>query len=356
MPINRSHFIKSLALGTVFHLLDSNAHLELLAKKRAMNEWKIQQSNKNNLALKPKALKQGDTLGLVSPASPVYNPDEFEEMLAKVKPLGYNVVLGEHARDRRGYLAGTDQDRAKDLMNMFLNPSIDGILCVRGGWGCNRMLPYLDYEAIAANPKILCGFSDITSLHLAIWEKSKLHTFHGPVGTSSWSTYSTRYFKEVIEKGGRPSYQYPENYEDDHYTIVPGRSEGILLGGNLTVLCSLIGSEYIPDFSDSILYLEDVGEDVYRVDRMLTQLKLSGLLDKINGFVFGKCTNCDAGSNSLSLTQVFSDHIGPLGIPSFYGALISHETDNSTIPVGIKASMDAELGKIEILESAVTLS
>tara|TARA_B100000575_G_C23118404_1_gene646851 strand:+ start:922 stop:1992 length:1071 start_codon:yes stop_codon:yes gene_type:complete len=356
MRINRSQFFKNLGLGAAFHLLDSNAHLESQGKNRAVGDKKKQQLNKNNLVLKPKALKQGDTLGLVSPASPVYNPDDFDEMLVNVKSLGYKVVLGEHARDRRGYLAGTDKDRAKDLMNMFLNQSIDGILCVRGGWGCNRILPYLEFEAIAANPKILCGFSDITSLHLAIWKKAKLHTFHGPVGTSNWSTYSLRYFKEVIEKGGRPSYQYPEDHQDDHHTIVPGRSEGILLGGNLTVLCSLIGSEYFPDFTNSILYLEDVGEDVYRVDRMLTQLKLIGILDKINGFVFGKCTNCDAGANSLSLTQVFSDHISPLGIPSFYGALISHETDNSTIPVGIKASMDAELGTIELLESAVTFS
>ena len=124
-------------------------------------------------------------------------------------------------------------------------------------------------------------------------EKSRLHTFHGPVGTSSWSSYSTQYFKEVIEQGGKPVYQYPESLGDDHHTIVAGRAEGILLGGNLTVLCSLIGSEYMPDFTGSILYLEDVGEDVYRVDRMLTQLKLSGILNQINAFVFGKCTSCD---------------------------------------------------------------
>ena len=356
MPINRGQFIKSIGLGAAFYLLESNTHQESRAQKQSRDGLNKSQLNKNNLAIKPKALQKGITLGLVSPASPVYNSDDFDEMLVKVESLEYKIVLGQHVRDRRGYLAGSDQDRAKDIMNMFLNPKIDGILCVRGGWGCNRILPYLDFEAIAANPKVLCGFSDITSLHLSLWEKSRLHTFHGPVGTSSWSSYSTRYFKEVIEKGGKPIYQYPENYGDDHHTIVAGRSEGILLGGNLTVLCSLIGSEYMPDFTDSILYLEDVGEDVYRVDRMLTQLKLSGILNKINGFVFGKCTNCDAGANSLSLPQVFEDHIRPLGVPSFYGALISHEIDNSTIPVGISASMDAELGAIELLESAVTLS
>ena len=161
------------------------------------------------------------------------------------------------------------------------------------------------------------------------------------------------YFKEVIENGGIPQYQYPENHGDDHLTIQPGTTEGILLGGNLTVLCSLIGSEYLPDFTDSILYLEDVGEDVYRVDRMLTQLKMSGILNKINGFIFGKCTDCDAGANSLSLEQVFNEHISPLNIPAFYGALISHEIDNSTIPAGIKASMIAELGSIQLMEPAV---
>lgn len=356
MSINRNQFIKSIGLGAAIHLLESKALYETNSKKQSRYGLNNGQLNKNNFALKPKALQPGGTLGLVSPASPVYNSDDFEEMLVKVESLGYKIVLGEHARDRRGYLAGTDQDRAKDVMSMFLNPSIDGILCVRGGWGCNRILPYLDFEAIAANPKVLCGFSDITSLHLSLWEKSRLHTFHGPVGTSSWSSYSTQYFKEVIEQGGKPVYQYPESLGDDHHTIVAGRADGILLGGNLTVLCSLIGSEYMPDFTGSILYLEDVGEDVYRVDRMLTQLKLSGILNQINAFVFGKCTSCDAGANSLSLTQVFEDHILPLGVPSFYGALISHEMDNSTIPVGISASIDAELGSISLLESAVTVS
>ena len=353
MPINRSQFFKTLGLGTAIHILESSVQKVTTAGNQHIVQGSSPFWNQKFESIKPRALQPGDTIGLVSPASPVYNPDDFEEMLVKVKSLGYKVVLGEHVRDRRGYLAGTDQDRAKDLMNMFQNPVIDGILCVRGGWGCNRMLPYLDFEVIASNPKILCGFSDITSLHLALWKKARMHTFHGPVGTSSWSSYSTKYFKEVIENGGMPLYQYPENHGEDHLTIEPGTTEGILLGGNLTVLSSLIGSEYLPDFTDAILYLEDVGEDVYRVDRMLTQLKLSGILKNINGFIFGKCTNCDAGANSLSLEQVFNDHISPLNIPAFYGALISHETDNSTIPVGIKASMNAELGSIQLMEPAV---
>ena len=223
--------------------------------------------------------------------------------------------------------------------------------------GVTGYYPIWILKPAAANPKVLCGFSDITSLHLSLWEKSRLHTFHGPVGTSSWSSYSTRYFKEVIEQGGKPVYQYPESLGDDHHTIVAGRADGNTLGGNLTVLCSLIGSEYMPDFTGSILYLEDVGEDVYRVDRMLTQLKLSGILKtKLMPLFLVSVPVVMPEQIVCWNTQVFEDHILPLGVPSFYGALISHEMDNSTIPVGISASIDAELGSISLLESAVTVS
>ncbi len=302
--------------------------------------------------LKPKRIKQGATLGLVAPGSPIYNSKDFDTMIESLEGLGYSLVLGEHVKDRNGYLAGEDENRVQDLMNMFQDDTIDAILCTRGGWGSNRLLPLIDFELIKNNPKPLIGFSDITSLLLSIYKKTGLITFHGPVGKSEWNDFTVDSWNEVLIEAKKASYKLPEG-EEDAFTISSGKAEGILLGGNLTVLTSMIGSDYLPDFEGSILFFEDIGEDVYRIDRMLTQLKLSGILGQINGFVFGKCTDCSAGSNSLSLKKVFDDHINPLGIPAFYGAMISHEERNITLPIGIKARIDADQKSIQLLDSAV---
>lgn len=301
---------------------------------------------------KPKALKKGDTLGLIAPASPIYEESVFNEMLINLTDLGFELKLGKHVRNRNGYLAGTDQERLDDLMTMFKDPEVDGIMCVRGGWGCNRILPLIDYEVIRSNPKVFCGFSDITSLHMAFYERSDLYTFHGPVGKSVWNPFTTEAFKSIIWNGEKAEYMIPDNSKD-RFTITPGIAEGRLIGGNLSVLVSMIGSEYLPSFEGAILFLEDIGESVYRIDRMLTQLKLAGILDQLSGFVFGKCTECSAGNNSLTLEQVFEDHISPLEIPGFYGAMISHEDDNITIPFGISGTIDAASQIIRINDSAV---
>lgn len=303
--------------------------------------------------LKPKRIKPGATLGLVAPGSPIYNPSDFENMIKSLEGLGYTLVLGKHVKDRKGYLAGIDEDRISDLINMFQDENIDAILCTRGGWGSNRLLPLIDFEVIKNNPKPLIGFSDITSLLLSIYKKTGMVTFHGPVGKSEWNEFTVASWNDVLIKAKKASYEIPED-QTDSFTITSGEAEGVLLGGNLTVLTSMIGSDYLPDFDEAILFFEDIGEDVYRVDRMLTQLKLSGILNKVSGFVFGKCTDCSAGSNSLTLKEVFEDHITPLDIPAFYGAMISHEERNITLPIGIKARMDADKKKIQLLETAVS--
>ncbi|HBX67269.1 MAG TPA: LD-carboxypeptidase, partial [Balneolaceae bacterium] len=192
-----------------------------------------------------------------------------------------------------------------------------------------------------------------TSLHMAIYQHSDLITFHGPVGKSDWNDFTTSAFKQVIWNGETPEFSVPDEL-DETFVVTEGKAEGKMLGGNLSVLVSMIGSDYLPSFEDSILFLEDIGESVYRIDRMFTQLKLAGILDQLNGFVFGKCTDCDAGSNSLSLKQVFDDHIKPLNIPAFYGAMISHEENNITIPMGMKAMIDSEKKTIQMLESGVS--
>lgn len=309
-------------------------------------------NNLNSELIKPKKIKKGATLGLVAPASPVYDSSQFDEMIVTLQELGYELKLGKHVKDRNGYLAGKDKDRAQDVMDMFSDPEVDAILCVRGGWGCNRILPFIDYDVIKNNPKPFIGFSDITSLHMAFLHKTGLVTFHGPVGKSDWNEFTLSAWDEVLIKGKKATFKIPDDQEDS-FVINSGKASGRLLGGNLTVLTAMIGSEYLPDFTGSILFLEDVGEDVYRIDRMLTQLKLAGILDQLNGFVFGKCTDCSAGKNSLTLKEVFDDHISLLDIPAFYGAMISHEKENITLPVGIQATINANDKSIRLLEPGV---
>ena len=309
--------------------------------------------NSTKSLIKPNRISRTSTLGLIAPASPVYKNSDFDEMLITLKNQGYTLKLGKHVRDRRGFLAGTDKDRAADLMSMFKDPNVDAILCVRGGWGCNRILDYIDFDVIKNNPKPLIGFSDITTLHMSIAAKTGLVSFHGPVGTSDWNEFTQTSFDNVLIKGAPEEYLIPEDDLYKAYTIRSGKATGPIYGGNLTVLTAMIGSNYLPDFKDSILFLEDVGESVYRIDRMLTQLKLAGILDNISGFIFGQCTDCKAGENSLTLNQVLDDHIKPLGIPAYYGAMISHEAKNVTIPVGMNAEMNADSMSFSINQPSV---
>ena len=303
--------------------------------------------------IKPNGISFKSTIGLVAPASPIYDSNQFDEMLVNLQELGFNLKLGKHVKDRRGYLAGKDEDRASDLMEMFKDDEVEAILCIRGGWGCNRILPYLDFEVIKSNPKPLIGFSDITSLHMSIFKKTGLVSFHGPVGKSEWNDFTKSSFEEVLIDGIAGRYQIPDEELHDTFIINGGKAEGPILGGNLSVLVAMLGSYYVPSFEGAILFLEDVGEDPYRVDRMITQLKLAGILSSINGFIFGQCTNCNPGANSLTLQQVFDDHIKPLNIPAFYGAMISHESKNVTIPVGLASSIDADTLSFSINESAI---
>lgn len=302
--------------------------------------------------VKPARLRRGDTVGLISPGFVLPESDQYGEIERTIRDLGFKVKSGSHARERYGYLAGIDKNRASDLNRTFSDPEIDAIIPFRGGWGSNRILDRIDYKMIARNPKPLVGFSDITSLLLAIYTRTGLVTFHGPVGKSEWTDFTFRHFRSIVMQGDAPELVNPEN--ETFTTIAPGRATGPLLGGNLTVLTSMLGSDYLPDFDGAILFLEDVGEDIYRIDRMLTQLKLGGILDRINGLVFGKCTNCKPGTDySLTLDQVFSDHIEPLNIPAFRGSMIGHIDDVFTLPVGIPAEIDADKGTIELLETAV---
>lgn len=311
--------------------------------------------------LLPMPLSKGDTVGLVSPSSAT--DDSFNLQLAReaMEALGFKVKTGAHFAERRGHLAGTDAERAGDLNAMFADPSVKAIVCTRGGSGAARLLPLLDYDAIRRNPKVLLGYSDITALHNAIHAKTGLVTFHGPIGSGSWNAFNVDQFQRVLLNRELVEFRNKVDAGDElvprrnrTITITGGKARGELVGGNLTVLTALAGSPYLPDFSGKILFLEDVSEAPYRVDRMFSTLKLMGALDKVAGVIFGECTDCNPGDGygSLTLEQIFEDHVRPLKVPAYRGAMIGHIREQFIVPVGGMVELDADAGTFRMLEPA----
>jgi len=309
--------------------------------------------------LVPPALNKGDTVALVSPSSATDEPFNLQLAQEVMQALGFKVTTGAHFGARRGHLAGTDAERAGDINAMFADPAVKAIICVRGGSGAARLLPLLDYALIRSNPKVLLGYSDITALHCAIQARTGLVTFHGPMGTGSWNRFNADQFRRVFFERELMQYKNVADAGDElvqrrnrTITISGGKVRGELVGGNLTVLTALAGSSYLPDFTDKILFLEDVSEAPYRVDRMFSTLKLMGALDRIAGFVFGECTDCDPGDGygSLTLAQIFDDYVKPLGIPAYRGAMIGHIAEQFILPVGGRVELDADGGSLRLLE------
>jgi muramoyltetrapeptide carboxypeptidase len=308
--------------------------------------------------LLPAALNPGDTVALVSPSSATDERLGLQLAQEAMQALGFKVKTGAHYAERYGSLAGTDAARAGDLNAMFADDEVKAIVCVRGGSGAARLLPLLDYDAIRAHPKVLLGYSDITALHCAIHAQTGLVTFHGPIGAGSWNRFNVDQFKRMFFDRELMTWRNPVDAGDElvprkhrTLTITGGRARGELVGGNLSVLVGLAGSRYLPDFAGKILFLEDVDEAPYRIDRMLTTLRLMGALDAIAGFVFGECTDCDPGEGygSLTLDQIFDDHIRPLGIPAYRGALIGHLREQFIVPVGGEVELDADAGTFRML-------
>ncbi len=308
--------------------------------------------------LLPMQLNRGDTVGLVSPSSAT--DDSFSLQLARetMEALGLKVKAGAHLGDRYGYLAGTDAERAGDINAMFADKSVKAVICLRGGWGAARLLPLLDFDAIRRNPKVLLGYSDITALHCAIQARTGLVTFHGTMGSGSWNRFNVDQFERLFYNRELMEFRNKTDAGDElvqrrnrTITLTGGKARGELVGGNLTVLSALAGSSYLPDFSGRILFLEDVGEAPYRIDRMLTTLKLMGALDRISGFVFGECTDCKPGDGygSLTIEQILDDHIRPLKIPAFRGAMIGHIREQFILPVGGEVELDADAGTLRML-------
>jgi len=312
--------------------------------------------------VKPPRLKTGDTVGLVMPSSAQWDPTSVEVLLESLTVLGLKGKVGAHIFDRRGYFAGRDDDRAADINAMFADPGVQAIHCIRGGWGAARLLPLLDWATIAKHPKIFIGYSDITALLLSLYARTGLVTFHGPVGASRWNAFNVDWMKRVLWNAEAATFANARETDDSLVpvknrtrTITPGKARGRLLGGNLTVFTTIIGSGYLPDFKDGILFLEDVEEAPYSLDRMFTQLKLAGILSQAKGVVWGTCDKCDPGEGfgSLTIPDLLNDHLKPLGVPVYSGAMIGHVDRQFTLPIGVPVELDADAGTITMLESAV---
>jgi muramoyltetrapeptide carboxypeptidase len=308
----------------------------------------------------PSRLKKGDLIGLVTPGSSV-TEEQLADCNTKLQDMGFRTTYKASVLSEYGYFAGKDQERADELMEMFTREDVDAIWCVRGGYGSIRILDLLDYEQIRKNPKVFVGYSDITALLTAIYQETGLVTFHGPVGTSDFNRFSLRSMKKVFMEPDR-EYKYPykrekgsrKNPEFDLYTLRGGRAEGSLIGGNISVLDSIIGTRFEPDFKNKIVYLEEIGEKTYRVDKMLFHLLSGTNLKQAAGIVmgvFGECNINDAPT--LSLKQALDDLLIPLDIPVSYGLSFGHIKRMVTIPTGIRARMDADKNSLWLLEAAV---
>ena len=307
----------------------------------------------------PPPLQPGDTIGLVSPSAATDDPFDLQLAREAMEALGLEVKAAPHLDARRGHLAGTDAERAGDLNAMFADRRVKAIVCTRGGSGAARLLPLLDYPLIRRNPKALLGYSDITALHNALLSQAGLVSFHGPIGSGSWNTFNADQFRRVFF--GRELMQYRNLSEPGDelvprrnrtVTITGGKARGELVGGNLSVLVALAGSRYLPDFRGKILFLEDVGEAPYRVDRMFSTLRLMGALEQVAGVVFGECTECDPGDGygSLTVPQILDDYLRPLRVPAYRGAMIGHIRQQFILPVGGKVELDADAGTLRMLE------
>lgn len=308
--------------------------------------------------IKPKRLYPGDTIGIIAPASPG-DLELFTAGIAFLEEKGFHVKLGGRVEETLGYLAGSDADRAEDINAMFASPKIDGIFCLRGGYGTMRLLDLLDYDVIRSHPKVFVGYSDITALHISIGQRTGLVTFHGPMVASDMgkglSDYTWDCFFRALMVSDplgpvlNPPLSLPPEF------ILPGKAEGYLTGGNLSLIVSTLGTPYEIDTRGKILCLEEVGEAPYRMDRMLTQLSLAGKLQDAAGIVVAVCRDCDQDDPpTFTLEEVLQDRLGNLNKPVLSKLYFGHTGEKATLPLGAMARLSSERGNLEIIEIATT--
>ena len=318
----------------------------------------------------PPALYRGDTIAIIAPAS-VPERENIERAISRLGEMGFRVKVYGDLYRRWGYLAGDDETRAEELMQAVADPEVAAIFPARGGTGVTRLLDVLDYSLFRKHPKILVGFSDITALHSALQQQAGWVTFHSPhpmdgLGMPDGLTdLSARTFWRAILADSytdrkQSGYEVPltDGERERIVTLAPGKAQGKLVGGNLALVCAVLGTPYEFDMTGSILLLEDIGEQPYRIDRFLSQLRLAGKLDVLAGIVLGQFTDCEApaGKPTLSLAEIFDGYFDGLGIPVVQNFPTGHTPDNATLPLGVQVELDANTKRLTILENPVRLT
>ncbi len=313
--------------------------------------------------VRPPRLAPGARVALVAPAGPLLERDDLVRAQALAKALGWEPVLAPHAGGLYGYLSGTDEERLGDLNAALADPRIDAVWCIRGGYGMTRILPGVDFAAARRRPKVVIGFSDITALLVPLFVETGLVTFHGPMCRHELGPFSRWHLDRVLSNVNAPGRLgrlappadtlIPE--KDRIATLVPGVAEGPLVGGNLTLLQCLIGTRWMPELRGAILFIEDVGEDTYSIDRMLSHLTLTGQLQGVAGVMVGRFTELKKGGEdgAMGVDTILARYLEPLKIPVAYGYPIGHIDEQWTLPIGVRVRLDATAGELDIIEPAV---
>ncbi len=310
--------------------------------------------------IKPKRLSKGDLIGIISPASSPSDLTRIESGARYLEKLGYRVEVAKNVGKYHGYLAGTDEERLDDLHYMFKKKEVKAIFCLRGGYGTPRLLEKINYNVIKDNPKIFVGYSDITALQMAFLQKTGLVTFGGPMVAVDFynevSPFTEEHFWSMLTSNKKIGKIHQPN-DEKVFQLTKGMAEGRLVGGNLALVASLVGTPYLPPMKDKILILEEVGEQPYRIDRMLNQLRLSKIFNQVNGIILGTFSDCneaDPSTRTLTLGEVISDYFEELKIPIVYNFKHGHIKHTITVPFGTKVKVNASRNNVEFTEGAVS--
>ncbi len=311
--------------------------------------------------LKPVRIESGSLISLIAPSSPITEA-KYAKALSNLNSLGFEVKPGRYVLERAGYLAGTEQQRLEDLHAAFADPETKAVWCVRGGYGSGRLLDAVKYDFIRKHSKPFIGYSDVTALHIALHQRAGIVTYHGPVAASEFTDATVQHFRKMLMfPNGSYTISAPKTNEllrgDEYlpYIIRPGTAKGPLTGGNLSLLSALAGTAFSPDFSGKVVFIEEVGEKPYRIDRMFTQLLQATNLSQAAGIVLGVFSDCAPKPEdvSWSLKETLIDRLAPLRIPVMYGFPFGHIPDQSTLPYGLMAQLDTAEGQLTILEPGV---
>lgn len=307
--------------------------------------------------LKPQRLKKGDLIGIVTPASPIADASRIDKGVKYLERLGYRVVVGTNVGKIHGYLAGTDEERLADLHAMIADRRVKAIIAIRGGYGTPRLLSKFDYKLISQNPKVIVGFSDITALQLALWSRCRLITFHGPMAGVEMANAIDPFTEELFWRTVTSTKKIgPLQWNTPPSMLQAGTSTGRLFGGNLSLVVSLLGTRYFPTPADSVLFIEEIAEEPYRIDRMITQLRNSGVLSKCNAVLTGQFTDCIPKDNtqpSLTIDDLLNAMAHDAGKPFLSNLPFGHVPQKITLPFGLKVRVDADEREVTYLEAAV---